>query len=194
MLQVVFHAQMEEELGSFDINAVCTGVCKKLIERHPHIFGEGNASTTDEVLDKWDEIKRAQKGQATHTEAIESIARSLPALWRAEKILEKAQKAGFGFSDVDAAWKQLTEEASELKAAAGPESREGELGDLLFSAVGLARKLKADPERALELACDKFVKRFSYMEMKTMESGTPLSEMNSIELEQLWREAKSERP
>ena len=193
LLQVVFHAQMEEELGSFDIDSVCTGVCRKLIERHPHIFGDGNALTTSEVLDKWDEIKRKQKGQATYTESINSIARSLPALWRAEKTLDKARKAGFVFSDTGDAHKRLLEEASELDMAAGPESCEDALGDLLFSVVEYARVRKIDPERALERACDKFLGRFSTMETKAAEKGKTLAEMSGDDLERLWREAKTEK-
>lgn len=193
LLQVVFHAQMEEELGSFDIDGVCSGVCKKLIERHPHIFGNSSASTTNEVLDKWDEIKRAQKGQATHTEALESVARSLPALWRTEKILDKAEKAGFDYSA--ACSRRLAPlDIPESASAAGPESREDELGDILFSAVCLARKLNVDPERSLEKSCDRFIRRFSYMEMKAKKNGTPLSDMSITDQTRLYREAESERP
>jgi tetrapyrrole methylase family protein/MazG family protein len=194
LLQVVFHAQMEEELGNFDIDEVCNAVCRKLIGRHPHVFGKSDASTPDEVLNKWDEIKRAEKGQATHTEAMESIAGSLPALWRTDKILEKAEKAGFDFATVAGMQKLRSMDLSLPDTEAAPAFREYELGALLFSTVSLARKLKADPERSLEKYNDKFIERFSYMEMKTRQRGTPFSGMSVTEMARLYREAESEKP
>jgi len=193
LLQVVFHAQMEEEVGSFNIDEVCSGVCKKLIERHPHIFGKGSASTPAQVLDKWDEIKRAQKGQATHTEAMESVAKSLPALWRAEKILDKAEKAGFDLTAV-CSRKLQPMDVPESVMTADPETREDEMGDILLRAVILARKLDVDPERSLGKSCDRFIRRFSYLEKKAGEKGTPLSGMDITDQVQLYREAESERP
>ena len=94
LLQVVFHALMEQEAGRFDLDAVADGICKKLIFRHPHVFGEVSVSGTGEVLSNWEELKRKEKGQATNTDALEAVARSLPALWRAEKVQKKAKKAG----------------------------------------------------------------------------------------------------
>ncbi len=194
LLQVVFHAEMEEEVGSFTIDAVSDGVCKKLIERHPHIFGEVQASSTTEVLENWEVIKRQQKGQATLSSAMDAVAKSLPALWRAEKIQSKAEKAGFGFPDTDTIWEQLASEADELKAAKDLQSVEDELGDYLFTVVGLAQKLNVDPESALERACDKFTKRFKHVEKRAAELVKPIDEMEAALLDKIWQEAKSENP
>ena len=100
LLQVVLHARMEEEAGNFDLNGVADGICKKLIYRHPHVFGDVQVSGTGEVLSNWEELKRKEKGQATDTDALSAVARSLPALWRAEKVQKKAKKAGFDWPDV----------------------------------------------------------------------------------------------
>jgi len=141
LLQVVFHARMEEEAGGFSIGDVADGVCKKLIERHPHIFGDVKADTAEQVLANWDDIKRASKGQTLTADAMDSVARSLPALMRAEKIQDKAAKAGYDFS---------------TDRTMG----DGEIGDKLFLAVMEAREAGADPERELERATDRFVERF----------------------------------
>ena len=108
LLQVVFHALMEQEAGRFDLDAVADGICKKLIFRHPHVFGEVSVSGTGEVLSNWEELKRKEKGQATNTDALEAVARSLPALWRAEKVQKKAKKAGFDWPDVSGALDKLS--------------------------------------------------------------------------------------
>ncbi len=197
LLQVVFHAQMEREKGRFDIDSVCTGVCKKLIERHPHIFGDVDASTAPEVLEKWDEIKRKQKGQATHTEAIQSVARSLPSLWRADKTLEKAEKSGL-LPSVDRktrrnSFEALLEDVDSTNKGRFSSAEFGEyaIGELLLFVVELARSMQVDPERALEKACDRFVRHFSFVENKVAEI-TSSGQLGQSDLENLWREAKSE--
>ncbi|SMC54698.1 nucleoside triphosphate pyrophosphohydrolase [Papillibacter cinnamivorans] len=191
LMQVVFHARIEEEAGGFDIDAVSDGICKKLIERHPHVFGSVCVSGSDEVLVNWDQIKRKEKGQATTASAMDSVARSLPSLWRAEKIQSKAAKVGFDWPDVSGALDKLREETEELHAAAGGEGdpRE-ELGDLLFSAVNTARFLKIDPEEALNEACEKFITRFRHVEAAAEQAGKPLSSMTLAEMDLLWDEAK----
>ena len=152
LLQVVFHARMAEEEGAFDIGDVCDEICRKLIVRHPHIFSDVTASTAGEVLDNWDQIKRATKKQKSTTESMRSVSRALPSLMRAYKLGEKAAKTGFDFPDADSAADGLREELDELSeaVAAGDEQavRE-ETGDLLFAAVNVARKLGVDPEEAL---------------------------------------------
>ena len=117
LLQVVFHAQMEKEQGVFDINNVCDGICKKLIERHPHVFGSVQVDSTEQVLDNWDTIKRKSKQQKTQGEAMQKVPLELPALMRAEKIQKKAKKAGFDWDSVDGAYEALDSEIQELKAA-----------------------------------------------------------------------------
>ena len=191
LLQVVFHARIEQEAGRFDLDAVADGICKKLIYRHPHVFGDVTVSGTGEVLSNWEDLKRKEKGQATCTDALESVARSLPALWRAEKVQKKAKKTGFDWPDVAGALDKLSEELDELKAAVAQGTNvEEELGDLLFSAVNAARFLKADPEEALNAATDKFIRRFRLMEAQAVRSGRPLEELSLDEMNELWEAAK----
>ena len=189
LLQVVFHALMEQEAGRFDLDAVADGICKKLIFRHPHVFGEVSVSGTGEVLSNWEELKRKEKGQATNTDALEAVARSLPALIRAEKVQIKAAKAGFDWPDREPALDKLAEEVDEFRrAACGDGDPEEELGDLLFAAVKAGRFLGLDSEQALTRACDKFIRRF-----RTVEELAPraLKECSLEELEALWAQAKS---
>ena len=191
LLQIVLHARMEEEAGRFDLDGVADGICKKLIYRHPHVFGEVAVSGTGEVLANWEALKRKEKGQATHTDALEAVARSLPALWRAEKVQKKARKAGFDWPDISGALDKLSEELDELKAAvAGGGDVAEELGDLLFSAVNVSRFLEVDCEDALGQATDKFIRRFRRVEEQAAQGDKPLEEMTLAELDALWDRAK----
>lgn len=191
LLQVVFHALMEQEAGRFDLDGVADGICKKLIFRHPHVFGEVEVSGTGEVLSNWEALKRQEKGQATHTDALASVARSLPALWRAEKVQKKAKKAGFDWPDAAGALDKLSEEIRELRqAVADGTNVTEELGDLLFSAVNAARFLKADPEDALNAATDKFIRRFQQVEAQAAQAGRAMEDMTLAELDKLWENAK----
>ena len=189
LLQVVFHARMEQEAGRFDLDGVADGVCKKLIYRHPHVFGDVAVSGTGEVLTNWEELKRKEKGQATNTDALEAVARSLPALWRAGKVQKKAKKAGFDWPEVSGALDKLSEELEELRQAAAQGTNVAEeLGDLLFSAVNVSRFLGVDCEDALNQATDKFIGRFRKVEEQAGER--PMTEMTLAELDQLWERAK----
>ena len=191
LLQVVLHARMEEEAGNFDLNGVADGICKKLIYRHPHVFGDVQVSGTGEVLSNWEELKRKEKGQATDTDALSAVARSLPALWRAEKVQKKAKKAGFDWPDVTGALDKLSEELEELKTAVAEQSNiQEELGDLLFAAVNVARFVHADPEEALTGASDKFIARFQKVEALARAQGRAMKEMTLGELDALWERAK----
>ena len=191
LLQVVMHARMEEEAGRFNLDGVADGICKKLIYRHPHVFGDVSVSGTGEVLSNWEALKRKEKGQATNTDALEAVARALPALWRAEKVQKKARKAGFDWPDVSGALDKLSEELSELKeAVANGGNVAEELGDLLFSAVNAARFLKVDPEDALNGATDKFIGRFRRVEAGAAGQGKAMEDMSLAELDQLWDRAK----
>lgn len=192
LLQVVFHANMEEEVGRFTLDDVADGVCKKLIYRHPHVFGNVEVADSAEVLVNWDNLKEKEKHQATHTDTLEAVARSLPALWRAEKVQKKAKKAGFDWPDVQGAVDKLSEETGELKeAVAAGTNTEEELGDLLFAAVNVARFIKADPEVALTKATDKFIARFALVEELARQSGRAMENMNLEELDTLWEQAKA---
>ena len=191
LLQVVMHARMEQEAGRFDLDGVADGICKKLIYRHPHVFGDVAVSGTGEVLSNWEALKRKEKGQATNTDALEAVARALPALWRAEKVQKKARKAGFDWPDVSGALDKLSEELEELKTAAAEGTNVAEeLGDLLFSAVNAARFLKVDPEDALNGATDKFIGRFRKVEAQAAAQGKAVEDMGLEELDALWERAK----
>lgn len=191
LLQIVLHARMEEEQGHFDLNGVADGICRKLIYRHPHVFGEVKVSGTGEVLSNWEDLKRKEKGQETNTDALSAVARSLPALWRAEKVQKKAKKAGFDWPDVSGALDKLFEEIEELKTAVAEGSNvEEELGDLLFSAVNVSRFVNVDAEQALTKATDKFIDRFRKVEAQAKAEGRPMETMSLAELDALWERAK----
>lgn len=193
LLQVTLHAQMEEEAGRFDIGGVADGICKKLIYRHPHVFGDVAVSGSSEVLQNWEALKRVEKGQTTHADSVDAVARTLPGLWRAEKMQSKAKKTGFDWPDISGALDKLSEEVQELRAAVGESSNtEEELGDVLFSAVNVARFLHLDPETALAKASDKFARRFRRMEELAAEAGRTLEGMTLLEMDTLWNEAKKQ--
>ena len=191
LLQVLFHARMEQEAGRFKLDDVADGVCKKLIYRHPHVFGDVSVSGTGEVLTNWEELKRKEKGQATNTDALHAVARSLPALWRAEKVQKKAKTAGFDWPDISGALDKLSEELNELKQAVAEGTNvEEELGDLLFSAVNVSRFLKVDPEVALGKATDKVLDRFRKVEAQAAAQNRSMEGMSLEELDKLWEHAK----
>ena len=167
LLQVALHSEIESEKNSFNIDDVCDGICKKLIIRHPHVFGNVNADTTEQVLKNWDAIKMRTKSQKSQTQAMENISKALPSLMRSSKIQQKAAKVGFDWQDVNGALEKLDEECTELKEAIknnDVENQKEELGDVLFSVVNVARFLNIDSEHALYDACDKFTNRFSKVE------------------------------
>lgn len=138
LLQVYFHTSIEEDAGRFTLDDVADGVCKKLIYRHPHVFGDVSVGSTGEVLSNWEELKKKEKGQLTQADALEAVAASLPALWRAEKVLKKAVRAGAPWDGLDDAVDKLGEELEEVRSArAGDGSLAEELGDLLFVALSL---------------------------------------------------------
>lgn len=193
LMQVVFHAQIEAEKQVFDFSDVADGVCKKLIERHPHVFGDIQVGSSDEVLVNWDAIKSASKKRNTVTDKMLAVPRQLPALMRAEKIQGRASKVGFDWDSVDGAFEKLTEESAELLSAvkkADKQNTEEELGDLLFSAVNVARFLKVDPEEALTRATDKFQNRFAIVERLATERGIDMEAASLETLDRLWDEAK----
>lgn len=195
MLQVVFHAQLEKEQGTFDINDVTDGICKKLIERHPHVFANVNADTTDKVLENWDTIKRKSKNQKTQGSSMQKVPKELPALMRAQKIQSKAKKDGFDFQKLEDTFDVLYGEIEELKQAV--ENRESnervkeELGDVLFSVVNASRFLDVDSEEALSISNDKFIKRYLTVESLASEKGLVLKELSMPQLDELWAQAKS---
>ncbi len=194
LLQVALHSQIESEKGTFNIDDVCDGVCKKLIIRHPHVFGDVTADTTDAVLKNWDAIKMQTKSQKSQTQAILSVSRALPSLMRSTKIQQKAAKVGFDWDSVDGALDKLFEECGELKAAIESNdvsNQREELGDVLFSAVNVARFLNIDSEHALYDACDKFTDRFSAVEQLCKEREIDMKTAPLSLLDSLWDEVKN---
>ncbi len=194
LMQVVFHAQIENEKGVFDFSDITDGVCKKLVERHPHVFGDITVKDSDEVLKNWDAIKSKSKNRKTQTDKMLSVPRELPALMRSAKIQEKAAKVGFDWDNADGAFQKVVEETEELKQAVKNNDKENineELGDLLFSVVNVSRFLDVDAEEALTSSTDKFLKRFSVVESLAKQRGIDMEKSSLAELDRLWDEAKA---
>lgn len=188
LMQVLFHTDIEREAGHFDIDDVADAACKKLVYRHPHVFRRDEPDAPD-----WDTMKQRERSQTTTAEAMDSVARSLPALWRCDKIQAKAAKTGFEWPDVHAALDKVDEETRELRAAVASGDTEAigdELGDLLFAAVKVARFAGIDPEQAAHAACEKFIRRFSAMETAAANDGTALEHCTLEQMLTLWQQAK----
>ena len=188
LMQVLFHTDIEREAGHFDIDDVADAACKKLVYRHPHVFRRDEPDALD-----WDTIKQRERAQTTTAEAMDCVARSLPALWRCEKIQAKAAKTGFEWPDMAAALDKVTEETQELREAAVSGDAEAvaeELGDLLFAVVKVARFAGVDPEQAAHAACEKFIRRFAAMEAAAADSGVPLKQRTLAQMQPLWQQAK----
>jgi MazG family protein len=188
---VVFFSQMAHEAGHFQVTDAIEAINNKLVRRHPHVFGDGDAKTATEVLKKWEEIKTEEKkAKAKPTGLLASIPKTLPALVEGEHIARKAAGAGFDWPNIDGVMEKLREELGELDAArqgGSKEEIEGEIGDLLFVMVNIARFLKVDPEQALRKTNAKFRRRFAHVEESL---GKPLKEASIEEMEALWQEAK----
>lgn len=188
LMQVLFHTDIEREAGHFDIDDVADAACKKLVYRHPHVFRRDEPDAPD-----WDTMKQRERAQTTTAEAMDSVARSLPALWRCDKIQSKAAKTGFEWPDVHAALDKVDEETRELRAAVASGDTEAigdELGDLFFAAVKVARFAGIDPEQAAHAACEKFIRRFSAMETAAANDGTALEQCTLEQMLTLWQQAK----
>ncbi len=191
MLQAVFFSQMASEEGRFTIDDALRAINEKLIRRHPHVFGDENASTAGEVLKRWDEIKASEKKAAKPQALLDAVPRALPALVEAEQISTRAANRGFDWRNAEEVLAKLDEERAELKASQTQEEREGELGDMLFTLVNLARFLKVDPEQALRRTNAKFRARFAHVEQGVLASGKSWKETPIEEMEALWQAAKS---
>ncbi|MBP1560542.1 MAG: nucleoside triphosphate pyrophosphohydrolase [Oscillospiraceae bacterium] len=194
LLQVVFHSRIEEEQGGFVFGDVVNDVCQKLVIRHPHVFGDVVAETSDEVLKNWNSIKQETKGQETYTETLESVCKTLPALMYAQKVGQRAKRAGMDFTDVSQVIECLEGEIAELKEAVAEnnaEHIEEELGDVLFSCTNLARHLKYDAEEALTRSSEKFINRFRETENLVRFDGIDMASLNIDELDVYWRKAKT---
>lgn len=199
MLQVVFHSTIAKERGDFTIENVAEEITEKLILRHPHVFGEKELATAEDVLNNWDELKRAQKeasGQTSNVNEsiLDEVPVHFPALLEGQKISKKAAKAKFDWENVGQIFEKLDEESLELKEAIEKgEGLEEEIGDLLFVVVNLARKLDIDAEAALKKTNRKFRQRFKYIETSLKSAGKTLEDSDLEEMDSLWNEAKIDR-
>ena len=194
LLQVVFHSELAEESGRFNLDDVARGISDKLVRRHPHVFAGGDASTPDAVLRQWDEIKRGEKGHQVEP-YLHGVGKGLPALPRAAKLQKKAAKIGFDWPDETGVLDKIREETAELEAAIARQDDAAvaeELGDLMFSVVNLVRFRKLDPEVVMAAANRKFEQRFALLEQDILARGLQLDQAGPAELEESWKRAKSQ--
>jgi len=195
LLQVVFHSQIALENGSFCMDDVIDGICKKLIMRHSHVFGNDNANTADDVMTFWEANKKKEKNYKTQTDVLKSVPANLPALMRSYKVQQKASDAGFDWDDIKDAILKLYEEIAELQNVYKSKDMEiitDEVGDVLFSVVNVCRFLKVQPEIALSKTTEKFIKRFEFIENEALKCGKNLEEMSLQEMDELWEKAKKQ--
>ncbi len=190
LLQVAFHAKIAGQCGEFDISDVTTAICSKMISRHTHIFGEDVADTPEAVLKNWDQIKKAEKGHQTQAEVLRNVPKSMPALMRSEKVQSKAARSGMDFSGVEGAISKLKEEIAEVEQSLNKETIAEECGDLLFSAVNVARLAGIEPETALQKAVDKFISRFEAAENFAGMRNIDMKTCSPAELDEIWDYAK----
>jgi XTP/dITP diphosphohydrolase len=194
MMHLVFYARIAKEQQQFDITDVLNGVCDKLISRHPHIYGDVEADTEEQVKQNWEKLKLKEGNKSV----LGGVPTSLPALVKASRIQEKARGVGFDWEEKQQVWEKVEEELQEFKAEFNiasdqqidREKAEAEFGDLLFSLVNYARFVDINPENALEKTNKKFIKRFQYLETKAKESGKALQDMTLAEMDVYWNEAK----
>ncbi len=199
MLHMVFYAKIGSEQGAFDITDVLNGICDKLINRHPHIYGDVKVTDEEEVKANWEKIKLKEKGGADGNDGLPKsvlggVPKGLPSLVKAIRIQDKARGVGFDWDKKEQVWDKLHEELDELKVEvnAGSNKIPDELGDVLFSVVNYARFLDIDPDEALERTNRKFIKRFQFLETESHKDGKKMGEMSLEEMEVYWEKAKQE--
>jgi tetrapyrrole methylase family protein/MazG family protein/ATP diphosphatase len=199
LLQVVFHATIAAERGDFTIEEVAEGVTEKLVLRHPHVFGEAELKTAQDVLNNWDELKKAQQKASGKTEKkkdsiLDDVPAAFPALIEADKLTKKAAKVGFDWENAEQIFGKIQEEIEELKTEVSRtgenEKVEEEIGDLLFAVVNLARKLGVEPETALKKTNRKFRRRFRHIETELKRQGKTPAESSLEEMDELWNQSK----
>lgn len=191
LLHVVFYGKIGEEKETFDIADVCNRLCDKLIFRHPHVYGDAVAKDAQAVVESWEQIKLKEKdGNKT---VLSGVPAALPSLIKAYRVQDKARNVGFDWEDRQDVWAKVREELDELEAELQKDDRQHsteELGDFLFSVINAARLYKLNPDNALELTNQKFIRRFNYMEQHSIRAGKPLAGMTIQEMDALWNEAK----
>jgi XTP/dITP diphosphohydrolase len=192
LLHIVFYAQIASEANAFAVKDVIDGLCDKLVYRHPHVFGEHEADTAEQVAKNWEQLKLKEKGG--NKTVLSGVPPSLPTLIKARRVQEKASAVGFDWEQRGQVWGKVQEELDELRVEVekmDAEKMEGELGDLLFAIVNAARLYGIDPEAALERTNKKFIRRFGYLEQQTIKKGRPLTQMTLEEMNKIWEEAKA---
>ena len=193
LLHVVFYGRIGEEKEQFDMADVCNKLCDKLIFRHPHVYGEAVAKDAETVLESWEQIKLKEKDG--NKSVLSGVPAALPSLIKAYRIQDKARNVGFDWEDKQDVWSKVREELDELEEEFKHEDKrrsEQELGDFLFAVINAARLYKLNPDNALELTNQKFIRRFNYLEAHSIKSGRPLTEMTLAEMDALWNEAKAQ--
>ena len=193
LLQVVFHCVLENEKNSFTLDDVADEVCRKMIVRHPHVFGDVAADTTEQVLKNWDTIKMDTKSQKKASEAMDSVSKTLPSLMRSEKLQKKANRAGVDYENIEAALNAVSQNLDTLKSNVKADHRnayEENIGSLLFSVVALSRFLQTDCEQSLYYACNQFIDRFKSFEALVEKKGIEIQSLDAQSLGQLWNENK----
>ena len=194
LLQVVLHAQIAAEDEQFDIEDVLRRINEKLTYRHPHVFGDVSVSDAEEVLCRWEQLKRAETGATDRQSVLDGIPKTLPALQRAKRLQERASRVGFDWEDISGPWAKLFEEIQELQQAADTQDRSSivhELGDLLIAVVNVARRLGVSAEEALRTANNRFAARFRVVEEQAAKQGRELAQMTLAEMDELWEQAKA---
>ncbi|MCC8172563.1 MAG: nucleoside triphosphate pyrophosphohydrolase [Parabacteroides sp.] len=192
LLHIVFYAKIGDEKGAFDMKDICDSLCEKLIYRHPHVFGDGAADSSQKVEQNWEQLKLKEKGG--NKTVLQGVPAALPSVVKAHRIQDKARNVGFDWTEREQVWDKVQEEFSELKTEIGrmdADKMEAEFGDLFFSLINAARLYKINPDNALERTNQKFIRRFNYLEEHTIRQGKNLKEMTLGEMDKIWNEAKA---
>lgn len=192
LLHIAFYAKIGDEKGAFDMKDVCDSLCEKLIYRHPHVFGDGSADSSQKVEQNWEQLKLKEKGG--NKTVLQGVPAALPSVVKAHRIQDKARNVGFDWTEREQVWDKVQEEFTELKTEIGrmdADKMEAEFGDLFFSLINAARLYKINPDNALERTNQKFIRRFNYLEEHTIRQGKNLKEMTLEEMDKIWNEAKA---
>ena len=195
LYQILFHSKISSKNNEFDIKDVLNNLKEKMVRRHPHVFKEGQVNTPDQVIERWEEIKKEEKTHSNHPSTLDSVPKHLPSLLRAQKLQKKAAKEGFDWDEISDVFDKLDEEISEFKSAVlegkGTDIQ-SELGDILFVLVNIAKFKKIDAEEALRSTNNKFIKRFQHIEKEVAKQGKTLKETSLEDMERHWQNAKKQ--
>lgn len=194
LLQIIFHSELAREKRIFDIDDVIEGLINKLVSRHPHVFGDAEARSAEDVLVQWHKLKSEEHKVKKRESVLEGIPPQLPSLMRAHKVTEKASRVGFDWEHIDQVFEKVREEMGEFEEAVknnDPKEMESELGDLLFALVNVGRFVEVNPEEALRKTISRFIKRFRHIEETLAEKGKDFKGTSLQEMDELWNEAKS---